>query len=158
MTSLWRKNSPRRLHTSQGSSGRSHGHIMVVSVRRAPSRKAAHQDSKVETFFLFLSLFGSVPAAPPKPAPPGRSCETANCTKSPIPPAPPHVPAGARARKKVSKGFGCFGAFCTITPTYHGAVAWWAPRSARSIGLAPIWGKNNRVRYLGRISQLLYMY
>jgi len=123
------------------SSGRSHGHIVTaVLVRRVPSQ-ASDQDSKVETFFLFLPLFASVPAAPPKPAPPARSCESANCTKSPTPPAPPHVPTHARARKKVSKGFSYFGAFGAKTRTCRcavGAAKRWIDRARSDLSISGI--------------------
>ena len=150
MTSLWRKNSPRRLHTSQGSSGRSHGHIMVVSVRRAPSRKAAHQDSKVETFFCSAPFWARCPLRPRTPRPRAGHAKVLTAQKAPSP-LPPHMYLQVRARAKrfqkvstVSMG---------LARKHSLAAARWAPQSAGSIGLAPtsrfqvlllVRGKNKR--------------
>ena len=150
MTSLWRKNSPRRLHTSQGSSGRSHGHIMVVSVRRAPSRKAAHQDSKVETFFCSSPFLARCPLRPRNPRPRAGHAKVLTAQKAPSP-LPPHMYLQVRARAKrfqkvstVSMG---------LARKHSLAAARWAPQSAGSIGLAPtsrfqvllsVRGKNKR--------------
>ena len=150
MTSLWRKNSPRRLHTSLGSSGRSHGHIMVVSIRRAPSRKAAHQDSKVETFFCSSPFLPRCPLRPRNPRPRAGHAKVLTAQKAPSP-LPPHMYLQVRARAKrfqkvstVSMG---------LARKHSLAAARWAPQSAGSIGLAPtsrfqvlllVWSKNKR--------------
>ena len=132
------------------SSGRSHGHIVTVSVRRVASRKPATKIPRSKPFFCSSPFLARCPLRPRNPRPRAGHAKVLTAQKAPSPPPPymyPQVRARAKRFRKVS-------VVSVRSARKHSlAAARWAPQSTGSTRLAPtsrfqvlllVRGKNKR--------------
>ena len=151
MTSLWRKNSPRRLHTITGVPAV--GHTVISWSCRSVAPPHAKRLTKIprsKPFFCSSPFLARCPLRPRNPRPRAGHAKVLTAQKAPSP-RPPHMYLQVRARatrfQKVST------VSMGLARKHSLAAARWAPQSAGSIGLAPtsrfqvlllVRGKNKR--------------